>query len=307
MSENSGATPKTGARDTPLLGIAWTLAAVFFATLLLTMPKLAGGQVPLFQVAFLRYAAAVAIVGPIYLLRVSAERQPDVQTEQSSVSRWFHVARGVLAAARICCFIYAVTHMPFANAQAITMSNGVFMMVFAALLLHERVRVMTAVAAFICLIGAIIAAEPSSDLTLYLSPAAFSALGGAVLWGLESVMIKYAAMRDRFDRILAIVNIAGTFALLPLAAIRWQPMTWYQWMLILAMGPLAMLTQTSNLKAFRLADANILAPPRYMSIVFALTIGWLLFGEWPSEVALFGIGLVVLGGLTVTLRASRRG
>ena len=297
----------SGARDNPLLGIAWTLAAVLFATLLLTMPKLAGGQVPFFQVAFLRYAAAVLIIGPIYFLRVRAERKTDAQTTPSSVSRWFHVARGILAAARICCFIYAVTHMPFANAQAITMSNGVFMMIFAAMLLHERVRVLTAIAAFICLVGAITAAEPSTDLTLYLSPAAFSALGGAVLWGLEAVMIKYAAMRDRFDRILAIVNISGMCALLPLAMLNWQSMTWYQWALILAMGPLAMLTQTSNLMAFRLADANILAPPRYMSIVFALTIGWLLFGEWPSEVALFGIGLVVLGGLTVTLRASRSG
>lgn len=289
----------------PLRGICWTLTGVLFASVLLSMPKLAGGDLSTFQIVFIRYIAAAVFFTPVYLWRgfgpvKSRAKQPD-----NPVKIWFHMLRGLMATFRICCFVYAVTHMPFANAQTVSMSNGVFMMVFAVLILHEHVRISTWIGALVCLTGAVIAAEPSADLTLYLSPAALAALAGAVLWGLESVMIKYVSVRDRYDRILAIVNLTGTFLMLPAALITWVPMTPAQWAFLLAMGPLAVVTQISNLNGFRLAHASLLAPPRYMAIVYALLIGVFVFAEWPSNQALIGMALVVAGGLAVTLRASR--
>ena len=71
-----------------------------------------------------------------------------------------HGTRALLAVIRISCFFYAVTHMPFANAQAVILTNGVFMIVFATLLLGEPVRLLTVVAGACCFAGALIAAEP---------------------------------------------------------------------------------------------------------------------------------------------------
>lgn len=291
--------------ERPLLGICWTLTAVFFATLQLTMPKLAGGDLPTFQIVFLRYITAALLLTPVYLWRGFGPAKSRAKQPDNPVKIWFHILRGLMATIRIFCFIYAVTHMPFANAQTISMSNGVFMMVFAVLILREHVRISTWIGALVCLAGAVIAAEPSADLVLYLSPAALAALAGAVLWGLESIIIKYVSVRDRYDRILVIVNLTGTFLMLPAALITWVPMTQLQWAFLLAMGPLAVLTQVSNLNGFRLAHASLLAPPRYIAIVYALLIGFFVFAEWPSNQALFGMALVVAGGLAVTLRASR--
>jgi len=288
-----------------LAGLMWALGAVFLANILLTLPRIAGGELATVQVVFVRYLAGTLIITPVFLARMlRGDDRGDDANGDDRRTRWLHALRAVMAVSRICCFVYAVTHMPFANAQAVSLTNGVFMMIFGALILKERINAVTAIAAAVSFAGAVIAAEPSADAALFVSPGAIAALAGAAIWGLESTVIRYTALRDRTDRILFYVNAVALVLAAGPAAWFWTEMSGAQWLTLMAMGPIALMTQVTNIWAFRAARASILAPVRYMAIVFALLLGLVLFGEWPSASAAFGMALVAAGGLMLTMLAA---
>lgn len=292
--------PDASAFDRPLIGIAWAIAAVFTASLLLALPRLAGGDLSPYQLTLLRYLTGFVTIAPIFLFMhtgVSGSRQGPVPKH----ALWLHALRAFLAVARISCFFYAVTHMPFANAQAIILTNGVFMIVFAAIFLGEKVRLATTVAAAVCFAGAIVAAEPNWEQGGFLSLGALGAIAGAAFWGIEATVIRYTAMRDNAVRIVFSVNLIALVLIAVPGYLVWIRLTAEQWMLLAAIGPLAIMTQVSNVKAFRSANANLLAPFRYISVVFALTIGWFVFGEWPSVWAGLGIAMILISGVALAL------
>lgn len=287
----------------PLAGIAWAVLAVLTASILLALPKWAAGDLSPFQITFLRYLTGFVTIAPFYL-RARANLPPYETNGTGRHTFKLHLLRAALAVIRISCFFYAVTHMPFANAQAIILTNGVFMIVFAVLLLKERVRPTTMIAAAICFAGGVIAAEPGWDLKGFLPSGAIAALAGAAIWGIESTVIKYTAARDETVRIVFTVNALALCLIAIPGIITWTPLALEQWLVLAFIGPLAIMTQVSNVKAFRIADANLLAPFRYSSVVFALVIGWVVFDEWPTVWGGVGIAMILISGLALTFIVS---
>ena len=288
----------------PLAGIAWIVLAAFTASFILALPKAMGGNLSPLQITLIRYITGFATVAPLFLASRLRSEGVGVQAAERGTF-CLHVLRAFLAVTRITCFFYAVTHMPFANAQAITLTNSVFMIIFAVLLLGERVRPATMAAAAICFVGAVIAAEPKLEPQGFLSAGALAALAGAALWGVEAMVIKYTAERDGTWRILFVVN-ATALGLIAVPGIWvWQPLSVVQWTLLALIGPLAIMTQAANIQAFRAADANVLAPFRYVSVIFGLAVGWFVFGEWPSYLGLLGMMLIFAGGFALTLSMKR--
>ena len=68
------------------------------------------------------------------------------------------------------------------------------------------------------------------------------------------------------------------------------------------MGPIAIIGQLCNIRAFRIADATTLVPVRYSGIIFAAIFGLLLFDERPASSAIFGAAMIVGGAMWLALR-----
>ncbi len=289
------------ADDRPLEGICWAVLAVLTASVLLALPKWVGGELSPYQITLLRYLTGFLTVAPFFFFGSPAPSEGDVQPAKTRTVM-LHGLRAVLAVIRISCFFYAVTHMPFANAQAVILTNGVFMIIFATLLLGEPVRLVTVTAGTFCFAGALIAAEPDWQAGGFLSNGALAALAGAAIWGIEAVIIRYTAVRDYAVRIVFTVNLIALILILGPGLLVWAPLTLQQWLPLTLIGPLAIMTQMSNVRAFRVADAHLLAPFRYVSVVFALAIGWFAFGEWPTLWGLVGISIILASGVVLTLK-----
>ena len=60
-------------------------------------------------------------------------------------------------------------------------------------------------------------------------------------------------------------------------------------------------------KALALAPASLLAPFHYMSIVWAVILGWAIFGDVPGLNVLLGSLVIVGSGLAVLYRERFRG
>lgn len=308
MEQPAGETP-TRPADRIGKAVMWALAASFLASLLVAIPKFVGTAVPALEITFLRYGSGFLAALPFFAFFELRERVSAPAAERSGrVNIWFHALRAVLAVSRLVMAIAAVQLMPLANAQAILLTNGVFMFIFASLILKDPFELRLAIPAVICLAGGIIAANPDfSTGSTWLGPGPLLAFGSALIFGLETVLIRYTALRDRPLRIVFWINAIGTVLLVLPALLLWQPATPWAYALIFLMGPVAICVQIFNVRAFGLARAAVLVPVRYTMIVFGLLIGLVGFNEWPSIPSFFGMALIVGGGMALALYRRRGG
>jgi drug/metabolite transporter (DMT)-like permease len=55
-------------------------------------------------------------------------------------------------------------------------------------------------------------------------------------------------------------------------------------------------------RAFKLADAAVVAPLQYTQLFWAIVFGWFVFGDFPSIAKFIGAGLIVASGLYIFFR-----
>ncbi|MDV3249731.1 DMT family transporter [Devosia sp. BK] len=280
-------------------GIFSLLTTLIFV-LVFTSGRLVSEPVSPIQVMFLRFAGGFITITFIAIARGESWRSLQSRHRPKQV---FRVLAGGFGGAAL---IFGNMHMPIVDANAIGLLNVVFAVSFGALFLGDRLSYRQIAGGAICLLGAsaVMASRGafSGFNTDYLFPASVVVVG-AVLMGVESIFIKVLTSTDRPMVTLAHANTLGML-LLAIPAL----MTWQSWgfvnLTLLLLGPMAILGQYLNIRAYSLATVSVLAPLSYASLLFAAVIGWAFFNEIPTCGVVLGAALIALGGAVIIL--SRR-
>ena len=191
--------------------------------------------------------------------------------------------------------IHAATHLPAASASAIGLLDGVLIVLLGAVAFGERMPPRRAIALGGCVTGAAIVVAGSG---------AGIGLGGAsaALVGVETVLIKSLGRTERTLTMLLWANLCGVLVFAAPGIAAWRSIPPGLAVAFLALGPLTLLAQTANIRAFRLADAGVVGPVRYVGIVFAAALAWFAFGEPLTIVGVLGCA-IVLGGAALLAAA----
>ncbi|MGF1553016.1 MAG: DMT family transporter [Paracoccaceae bacterium] len=285
------------------LGVLLALGAVALFAPIFAAARLAevhaGVAAPMIAIVWLRYLSGFATVA--VATAVTGTRPADLR----SATPGLHLLRACLGAAGLGCILQAAVLLPLADATAIGLVKGLLVVAFAALILGERVTRAHWGAALLCAAGAgvVIVGLPLEAGSIGSDrvglEGALYALAGAVFIALETLTIKVLARREGALGVLAHVN--------GVAAVLWfGPTLWAvsaaglgagDLAVFLLMGPLAILGQFLNVRALRLADAAVIGPVGYASIVFAALLGWAAFGETPGPATWAGATLILFGGV----------
>ena len=59
--------------------------------------------------------------------------------------------------------------------------------------------------------------------------------------------------------------------------------------------------------AYRAGEASFLAPFEYVNLPLVLLWGFLIFGDFPNVLALFGMALIASGGMIMVFRERAKG
>lgn len=275
-------------------GVLWVLLGTFAFSFVTASGKLAGGDLPAIQIVFLRYSGGLVTVLLVALVRRSG------RSAFASRRLPAHLVRALLGAGGVGCSLYAATHMPLAAAAAIGLTQGMFVVLLAAVFLKERVGAAHWLAVALCMAGALTVALGRAG-GGYLTPAhvipALVALAGAVLIAAELIMVKTLSATERPVAVLFYINLFGSLLLAVPAWLLWHPLSRNEALGLPLLGPLAIAAQYCNIRGFRLADAALLGPVGYSRLVFAGLIGLIAFGERPGPATWIGGGLIVAGGL----------
>ena len=85
----------------------------------------------------------------------------------------------------------------------------------------------------------------------------------------------------------------------------WEPVTGNDLLLLATSGILLGGAQYLVIHAFYLAEASVIVPYKYMSLIWAALLGYAMWGDVPDRWLVVGAALVVGSGLYIMHRESR--
>ena len=209
---------------------------------------------------------------------------------------WVCLGRGCLAVTCFVLFLAALPLMPLTDIFAIVMSAPLLISALSALVLKEPVGFRRWVAVLVGFSAVLVMVQPRGDV---------SSLGASLVVG--SVVVYAFAMI--LTRRLGSTESAGamTFysALVFLAVgLIAAPFTWIQptpigMLLMAATGLLAGSAQYCLTEAFRIAPPSVVAPFEYSSLLWAMLLGFLVWGDVPTTLVLVSAAVVIVSGIYV--------
>lgn len=215
------------------------------------------------------------------------------------------VLRGVCEAAASFTFFIALFHIPFAIAAAVNLSTPLILTVLAVLVLKEDVRWRRWTAVIAGFVGVLLVIQPRpGDINVWTWLVVVSSMIGAVRdvlsrflpRGLPTLVVSFTTAS-----MLAVAGCAWSLAE------GWQPMTWRAIGFLLVSSLLVAAGYQLVILALRSgAEFSVIGSLRYSSILWAIVIGYFVWGEVPNELAFLGIAVIVAAGLYILHRERLR-
>ena len=277
-------------------GALWIVVSCVLFSIMQAEVKLLGARLDTFQIAFFRCA-----FGLIVILPFMAKAGPTVFKTERPLA---HLLRGCLGAGAMACGFYSVTHMPLADATAISFAKPLFMIVLAVLFLNEQVRWRRWTATAVGFVGVLIMVRPGSS---EIGFAAGVALLGTLFVALVVVVVKKLSTTESPLTILFSFGIISTSIMTIPAILVWQQPTWTEMGMMLAVGALGSAGQACAVKGFKIGEATAVVPFDYSRLIFAGFIGFWLFGDIPGLHTLGGAALIVTSTLYIARREAKLG
>lgn len=277
------------------------VAAAFFFSLMSLGVKLSGERLPFQQVVLFR--AAVALVLSWWMLR--RERLSPWGTQRGLLA-----LRGVTGTLALCCFFWALLHLPLAEATVLQYLNPVFTALLAALVLREPLELREGLSVLGSLAGLLLVARPSFLFGMGAAPldpwACAVAVAGALFSACSYVTVRRIGHAEHPLVIVFWFPLLATPVSLPLALPVWQWPTPREWLLLLGVGVVTQVAQLFMTRGLQREPAARASAVSYLQIVFAAAWGLLVLGEVPDARTALGATLIVGSTLLLVRRRAPR-
>lgn len=259
--------------------------------------KFASQSMPSAQLIFIRgFMSVLLVLAVAHALGATARMR-------ESTRGWVAV-RALVDAMATMLYLGSLFHLPIGNATAINLAAPLFMTMFAALFMAERVRGARWLAVGAGFLGVLLVIQPRAEgfnawalvcLLGTLFHAARDLMTRRIHPGIPSILITLSTA-------VAVTVVSGLSSLFQ----GWQPFGLFEFGLL----SLASVFLTGGyyfiINSMRHGEMTLVAPFRYSGLLFALVLGYAVWGEVPNTLAWFGIALLIASGLYVLVSEKRR-
>jgi drug/metabolite transporter (DMT)-like permease len=132
-------------------------------------------------------------------------------------------------------------------------------------------------------------------------------LGGAVFAALAQVFVRKLVQTEKTPAIVFYFSLTASLLSLITLPFGWVIPTMSEALTLIFAGLLGGLGQILLTSSYREADASLVAPFDYVSMIFALLIGYFAFDEVPTMTMLAGAALVITAGILIIWRERQLG
>lgn len=251
------------------------------------------------QVAFLRFFASAILLLPVMMV---VDRS-SFRTQHLG----FHMIRAACIYGAILFWStgMSVYQTPLAIASTLAQTTALFVLPMASFFLKERISKQCIAATVAGFIGILITIQPG-DGAMPLNWGPVFLVGAAVLFAASDIFNKVMVSHESTLTMMFYIALgAALFALIP-ACYTWKPLLSMECAAVMALGAGANLILFCLLRAVAATKLSDLMPYRYLELIFAGAMGYILFGEAPSPHILAGAALIIFSTATIGLYESRR-
>jgi len=291
-------TPHT---DRILPGVALMLAFCLIAPLIDVASKLASATVPVGQITTARFLVQVVLMLPILFVMGQGLR---VSRRALRLTLW----RALASIASTFTFVWAVSHMPLADALAIAFVEPFILLILGRLIFNDEVGPRRIGASAVGFLGALMVIQPSFAtfgwIALLPVGTAFAFAAYMLITREASRAMTPEAMQFHTAWVAAaiclpVLVLADGAGLEVLDTVMPQGLAWV-W--LAGVGVAATVSHMFMTYALKLAPSATLAPLHYLEIVSAAALGYLVFGDFPNALTWAGIAVIVASGLYIIHR-----
>jgi drug/metabolite transporter (DMT)-like permease len=292
----------------PLLGISLKLLSALSFTLMSATIKHVGQEFPTGQIVFFR--SFFALVPLIVWLSLRGEFPAAVRTSNAVG----HLRRGLIGSGGMFFGFTALALLPLTDAIAIGYAAPLITVVLAAIFLKETVRLYRWTAVAIGFAGVLIMLAPhlgqgigaNVSTSMQATGAIFALLGATCAAG-ATIEVRRLLERETTGAIVFYFSILTSLFGLATIVLGWRQPTWSEAGLLIMAGMLGGIGQILMTQSFRHADASLIAPFEYASMIFAVVLGIVVFDQWPTLAMLIGGSIVAASGVFVIWRERKLG
>ncbi|MCA8909112.1 MAG: DMT family transporter [Rhodospirillaceae bacterium] len=281
-------------------GIALFCISVLLLCCMDVLIKLSSEGIPVFEILFFRSGVALLVTLAVALAR----RGRQVLTANRP---GLLLLRGVIGVVAASGFFAALSLMPIMDAYAIGFSGPLLITMLSALILAERVGVRRWAAVVVGFIGVLIVLRPGeTGLAGFLNAGGAVACIGVLGYSLLMVLTRLAGKTDAAaTMVIYSMAVMTAASALTLPFIFVAP-TWGELAMLVALGLIGGGAHFLMAMAYQRAEASLLAPFEYTSLLWGLGFGWAIWGDLPDEYVIGGSALIIAAGLYVLHREALR-
>lgn len=302
-------------QNRPGRAIALKLCAVFLFMVMAAIIKSVSGDVPPGQAVFFRSSFAIPVIA-VWLAQRGQLRDGLIPSNLMG-----HVWRGLFGTTAMGLTFAGLGLLPLPEVTAIGYATPMFAVIFAALFLGERIRLIRLSAVALGLVGVMIVIAPrlslgADEFSRAATLGAGMVLIAAILRALVQIHVRRLVQTDHTAAIVFYFSATATGLALLSAPIGWvvdHPAFVWVWpdtsvvMLLITAGLVGGVAQIMITSSYRFGGASMLAPFDYASMIFASIIGYVAFNEVPTGPILLGSALVISGGILIIWREHQLG
>jgi drug/metabolite transporter (DMT)-like permease len=277
-------------------GMVWMVLGGFLFSLLNTIARDLTLHLDVYQSQFLRYLFGLLVILPWVWREGWRAYMPVNMAGQF----W----RGGVHTLGLVLWFTALPKISLADMTAIGFTGPIFIMLGAAWFLGEPMRKDRWIAAIIGFSGVLVVVLPkmSGDGGWY----NLVMLASAPVFAASFLITKALTRYEKPGVIVLWQALTVTVLSLPMAIPNWQMPTPMQWLAFAATGVLGTLAHYCLTRAFALADISATQSLRFLDLVWASVLGWLVFGDVPSQSTWLGAFVILWATVWIARREGRR-
>ena len=232
---------------------------------------------------------------PTYFL-IPKNKLKTFYTTKRSKEHLFRCLMGLMALIAI---VVALRELPLAVVVSLSYAAPLFITVLSIFLLSEKVGIFRWLAVIIGFIGVIIIAEPGFKGMNYLY---FLPLIFCIGMAFVTIMIRKLSTTEPIWLISIFFTITISIAGLATIPMGWKMPNFQDFILLALIGVTGGSANLFLTQSYKLSEVSLVAPLKYLALVFAIFFGYFIWNEIPTIKTLIGASLVVLASLIIFRR-----
>ncbi|MEM8950376.1 MAG: DMT family transporter [Pseudomonadota bacterium] len=287
----------TAVDDKVGLGIACAVTGFIGIALMDACAKFLGEGYAISQIVLFRNGVGALVV--FAFLLVSGKGFSPLRTDRI----WLLVQRTAYSLAAGYLFFTGLRYMPLADAFAVAFTGPLFITALSMPILGEHVGIRRWAAVLVGFCGVLVVIQPGMA---SFRPEALMPLGAAFFYALAMLVSRKMTRDMTTSAIMFWSSLGAALTAVPLMPFAWQTPGPADLFVFLSMGLVGTIGMVLVTQAYRFAPAAVIAPFDYSSLLWAVILGWLIWGDLPGRNVWFGAAILIASGLYILHRETRR-